>query len=224
MLCRAALFVSLALTAQTPTTQAPTAQTPTTQAPTTETRLTSLGARLRDEVLKEAPPLEDPGILKYLARLSGEIDTLAPPVVFELVRSNRTEVIVLPGGIAILPARLLLAVKSEDELARHLTHAIGHIRLRHGVREARPSTTADLSFIPLISVVVWNGLHHDPKRTHELPSGFRAMQAQWEREADDFAAARLAQRAPAGLTPELRAIQDHLRTLTFSSKAPSLLR
>jgi predicted Zn-dependent protease len=196
----------------------------TAQEPKTETIVKSLGARLREEFLKESPLFENSEISALLTRLSDELDTTSPPVLFEVVRSNRTEVIVLPGGFAIVPARLLLAVKSEDELARHLAHAIGHIRLRHGVREARPATTADISSIPLISTALWNGLHHDPKRAQELPSGFRAMQERWEREADDFAASRLANRSPRGLTPELRAIQDHLRTLTFSSKAPSLLR
>ncbi len=211
MLRRAAVWIALALAL-------------TAQEPKTETRLKSLGARLREEFLKESPLFENREIAALLARLSDELDTTSPSVLFEVVRSNRTELIVLPGGFAIVPARLLLAVKSEDELARHLAHAIGHIRLRHGVREARPSTTADMSTIPLISIVLSNGLHHDPKRPNELPSGFRAMQAQWEREADEFASDRLMHRTPRGMTPELSAIQDYLRSLTIPSKAPSLLR
>lgn len=194
------------------------------QANPTEPRLRALGERIRADILKDSPLLALPEASTLLARLASQLDPATPPVQFDLIRSNQIEIFVIPSGIALVPARLLLLVKTEDELARHLAHAIGHIRLRHGTPPAQSSSTAKIPLIPLIHIGGWDGIHRNPANTTPLPTSFRAMQEQWEHEANDYAANLLANRTPIGLTPELSRIQVQLLPLTKSSKAPSLLR
>lgn len=194
------------------------------QANPTEPRLRALGERLRAEIFKDSPPLDVPEATSLLNRLATELDSATPSVTFEIVRSNQTEIFVLPGGFAIVPARLFLAINTEAELARHMAHAIAHIRLGHGVYKARPSSSANIATIPLIHIGGWDGIHRNPANTTALPTSFRAMQEQWEHEANDYAANLLANRTPIGLTPEFSRIQVQLLPLTKSSKAPSLLR
>lgn len=190
-------------------------------------KLRALGERLRAEILKDSPLLEVPEASSLLNRLSAQLDTTTPPVNFEIVRSNQTEICVLPGGFALLPARLLLAIQSETELARRMAHAIAHIRLRHGsngFRDVKQSPTANLSTIPIIHIGGWDGIHRNPASVTAFPSAFRARQAQWEREAEEYATSRIAEIPTTGLTSELSRIQAQLLPLTISSKPPSLLR
>jgi hypothetical protein len=198
------------------------------QANPSEPRLRALGEALRAEILKNAPLLQVSEASSLLNRLSSDLDPATPPVNFEVVRSNQTEIFVLPGGLALVPARLLLATKSETELARHIAHAIAHIRLAHGIPQASHASTANLSKIPLIHIGGWDGIHRNPANHTALPPSFRAQQDRWEREANDYAANLLANRPPtilsSELTPELSRIQAQLLPLTISSKAPSLLR
>lgn len=189
-----------------------------------DSKLRALGEGLRKEILKDSPLLELPDAAALLTRLVSELDNTPPPIKIEIVRSNKMEIFVLPAGSVLFPARLFLTIHSEDELARHLAHAIGHIRLRHGLREAKPSTVANLQTIPLMLIGSWDGIHHNLAQPTALPSGFRAQQATWEREADDFAISLLSGRTPIGLTPELRQIQSQIRSLTISSNPPSLFR
>jgi predicted Zn-dependent protease len=189
-----------------------------------EAKLYALGASLRAEILRESPLLEIPEASALIQRLAAELDPISPAVSFELVRSNKTEIFVLPGGFALIPARLLLATESEADLARHIAHAIAHIRLAHGVGEVRFSSKANMASIPIVHIGGWEGIHRNPNNPTALPTAFRAKQEQWEREADIYASARLATRGRTITNTELNRVQAQLLPLTISSKAPSLLR
>ncbi len=187
-------------------------------------KLRGLGERIRADIFKDSPLLDLPEAASLLAQLSSQLDPATPAIQFDLIRSNQIEIFVLPGNIALVPSRLLLLTKTEDELARHLAHAIAHIRLRHGIRETKSSPSANIASIPLIWVGMHDGIHRTPASNAALPSYFRAQQDRWEQEANDYAAKLLANQNSAGLTPELSRIQAQLLPLTKSSKAPSLLR
>lgn len=94
----------------------------------------ALGKGLRDGLRREARPLAA-GLdakVKELGKL------LAPDMDFEVLDVQRDEIIGYPGGFVIVPLKVLHRLKSRTELALRLAHAVGHIILRHGVREARP--------------------------------------------------------------------------------------
>lgn len=194
------------------------------QSPSTDPKLAALNQRLRAEIHKTAPPLDLPAANALLNRLSTTLDPTLPPVTFEIVRSQRTSIFVLPGGPALVPSGLLRQVSTPQQLLAHLAHAIGHIRLGHGTRARPASPAANLQEIPLIYVGGWEGIHPNPAQPSLLPSGFRALQQRWEREADEFAARLLRERSIPFHPDELRQLQSSLPAQTFSSNPPSLLR
>lgn len=192
-------------------------------------KLAALSQRLRAEIHQTAPPLDLPAANALLNRLSNALDPTLPPVTFEIVRSSRPEIFVLPGGPALVPSRLLLGIRSPEQLLPRLAHAIGHIRLGHGTQGhgtwTRPaSPSANPREIPLIYMGGWEGIHPNPAQPSLLPSGFRALQQRWEREADEFAARLLRERSIPFHPDELRQLQSSLPAQTFSSNPPSLLR
>jgi len=94
----------------------------------------ALGKGLRDDLRRQARPLPT-GVdleVKELGKL------LAPEMDFEVLDVKRDQIIGYPGGFVIVPLKVLARLKSRAELALELAHAVGHIVLRHGMREARP--------------------------------------------------------------------------------------
>ena len=148
---------------------------------------------------------------------------------FEVIGSGAAEPIGLPGGTVLVLASFFLRAENEDAFAGMLSHAMGHVVLRHGFKEARP--TADAA-IPLIFIGGWIGAHADPAGSQTLiPIAFRARHQRYEEDADLYGA-ELAQRAgfptPAAPTAgeEYARLQETVRTELNGklSKPPSLRR
>jgi predicted Zn-dependent protease len=64
----------------------------------------------------------------------------------------------LPGGYVFVPAGLFLAAQDEAEFAGMLAHAMGHIALRHGTRQATRGVLIKQRSIPLIFMGGWTTL------------------------------------------------------------------
>lgn len=92
--------------------------------------------------------------------------------------------IALPGGIIVITDEMVLLAGSEDEIAAVLAHEIGHIELRHAMKQVMQS-----SAVAVIAGVVTN----DASSFTVAVAGLPALLAQTEysreceSEADDFA-------------------------------------
>lgn len=146
----------------------------------TSDRERALGSSLRTELLREARLLRIPPVDSYLK-------SLAPAYVIDVVDMEASAPIALPGGYILIPAAILRNAPSETALRMAITHAIAHIELRHGIRQDHPGA-------PTIFMGGASGVHPDPSRPTTIPQGFRKYQPQWEREADEYAAARVSPR------------------------------
>jgi Zn-dependent protease with chaperone function len=93
-----------------------------------------LGKSLRDDLRRQARPLP--------AGVDGEVkelgNLLAPEMYFEVMDVDREQILGYPGGFVVVPLKVLKRLRSRPELALALAHAVGHIVLRHGVKQARP--------------------------------------------------------------------------------------
>src|SRR5436190_10405756 len=84
--------------------------------------------------------LSDDAITRsYISRLGNELASRAPgyryPYEFRIFVDPDNRSMALPGGIIYVSSGLVLATKSETELAAILAHQIGHVAARHGTRQ-----------------------------------------------------------------------------------------
>jgi len=92
--------------------------------------------------------------------------------------------VALPGGIIVITDEMVLLAGSEDEIAAVLAHEIGHVELRHAMKQVMES-----SAVAVIAGVVTN----DASSFTVAVAGLPALLAQTEysreceSEADDFA-------------------------------------
>lgn len=134
----------------------------------------ALGAKLREEILREAKPVSNPAFERYIGDLKLEVQV-------ELVEIDATDPIGLPGGYVLVPVRTLREARSEGKFLLKLMHAVGHVVLKHGIEKPRPEATA------IIYMGGWGGVHPDPRRASTMPASFRKEQPRWEKEAEDYA-------------------------------------
>lgn len=134
----------------------------------------ALGAKLREEILREAKPVSNPAFQRYIRELKLDVQV-------DLVEIDAADPIGLPGGYVLVPVGTLRDAQSEAKFLLKLMHAVGHVVLKHGVEKPRPEATA------IIYMGGWSGVHPDPKRTSTMPAGFRKEQPRWEKEAEDYA-------------------------------------
>jgi predicted Zn-dependent protease len=151
----------------------------------------ALGAQLASEYLRTARVIDDAAVKQYLdglgQRLAGKAQGPAFRYTFELVDGDRPflhEPVAFPGGAVFVPAGLILAAVSEDELAGMLAHAIEHIAARHGTKQATKGELVNQASVPLILMGEWQGT--------AVPQGFAKFQRQSELQADALAAHSMA--------------------------------
>jgi hypothetical protein len=98
----------------------------------------ALGAQLAAQVRSQSSVIDDARIGGYVARVGNKLAAALPDrgiqhtftVVDRNLGGSTNEPLALPGGYVFVPANLLLAARSEDELSGMLAHAIAHIAAR----------------------------------------------------------------------------------------------
>ena len=115
-------------------------------------------------------------------------------VVEQNLGGSTHEPLALPGGYIFVPASLLLAARSESELAGMLAHAMGHVAARHGTRQATRARILDLT--PGTNVFLSSPQAGDESM---LPTGLLSLQRAFEMEADRLAVGMI---IGAGYDPE----------------------
>lgn len=102
-----------------------------------------LGRQSAIEAEKQLPLLNDPVTDRYLTSIIERLAAQAPgaryPYEIKAVNANEINAFALPGGPMYVNRGLLLAARSEAELAGVLAHEMSHVALRHGTEQASKS-------------------------------------------------------------------------------------
>jgi len=155
----------------------------------------ALGRQLAEDLRSRSKPLDSPIVQAYLNRIGERIASNIPsaPIPFQFSAIDGVqcrdvpEPVAFPGGYVVVSASLLLAVQNEAEFTAILAHAMQHVTLRHGTRQATRGMATNYASIPLIFTGGWCGVS-----SLNVPAGFMAQQRLDELEADRAAANTLA--------------------------------
>jgi predicted Zn-dependent protease len=176
----------------------------------------ALGRGLAEEYRRRSGFFANAAAEEYVQRIGARLAAAVPGEAFrfELAGPGAAEPLGLPGGTVLVPAAFFLRAADEDEFAGMVSHAMGHIVLRHGSTATRPAAEGP---IPLIFLGGWISVHSDPAGAQDLvPLAYRARHQRYEREADQYAV-QLAQRA--GFDPEaLRRYSQRRQTTSGPSE------
>ncbi|MCU1233882.1 MAG: peptidase Ste24p [Candidatus Solibacter sp.] len=159
----------------------------------------ALGAQLAAEYRKGVTVIDNAMVNAYLndlgQRLAAKTAGQTFTYTFELVDANPrflNEPAAFPGGPIFIPAQLILAAKSEDELAGMLAHSIAHIAARHGTKQATKDQIVNQATVPLIYMGGSQGYALQQGQTLAVPFGFVKFQRQLELQADSLAVQTMA--------------------------------
>jgi predicted Zn-dependent protease len=166
----------------------------------------ALGAQLATDYRGQTRVFDAPSVNAYLDELGQRLAAQAPApgftFTFELVDDDQTwihEAAAFPGGPVFVPASLILAVSSEDELAAMLAHAIAHIATRQETRQMTRVQIVNYATIPLINMGGSSGYAIRQGAALAVPLGFLPFLRQRELESDQVAASIL---SSAGYDPQ----------------------
>ncbi|MBD3409940.1 MAG: M48 family metalloprotease [Ignavibacteriales bacterium] len=161
-----------------------------------------LGDEEARQIEREVPGFrlfeEKPGVERYLERRIFEevlsTGAVANRDVFDyrlhlVDNPNEEMAFALPGGRVYLYTGLLLAVRSEAELAGVIAHEVGHIELRHGAERMTMEKTLGVALA--IASAFLNNPVADFAGSSLAQIGVLSYSREDEREADDFSVAAL---------------------------------
>lgn len=99
-----------------------------------------IGRQGAAEVESQLPLLNDATVNRYLNRIIQRLAAQAPgadyPYQIKAVNAEEINAFALPGGPMYVNRGLILAARSEAELAGVLAHELSHVALRHGTKQA----------------------------------------------------------------------------------------
>lgn len=117
-----------------------------------------LGERLMLDIRRDPAYLEDAEIADYLnrlgARLVAQAEGVRTPFEFFVVRDPTLNAFALPGGFVGVHSGLILAARSESELAGVLAHEISHVTQSHLVRLFGAQSQAQLPSLIALAVAI----------------------------------------------------------------------
>lgn len=98
-----------------------------------------MGAQAHQAILKEYALLDNPALQGYVNEVGQRLARQSPradlPWHFAVVDSPDVNAFSLPGGYVYLTRGILAYLNSEAELAAVISHEIGHVVARHGLRQ-----------------------------------------------------------------------------------------
>ncbi len=113
-----------------------------------------IGLTVMRQLREQGQILEDPEIGEYLQALGSRIAAQATDegerFTFFVVRDPAINAFALPGGFIGVNQGLLLATKSESELASVLAHEIAHVTQRHIARSIRAASRQSLATTAMV--------------------------------------------------------------------------
>jgi len=139
-------------------------------------------------------PFEDPAAQQYIENLGARLLAQLPATAPEFTYSFRMisddwdtcthEPSAFPGGIILVPTRLILTARDEAELAGMLAHSIAHVAKRHYTRQETRGQIANQASIPLIFMGGWTGYGVRQASQLAVPLGYLTFARGFEIDAD----------------------------------------
>ncbi len=162
----------------------------------------ALGNAMANQVSRGTTPLRVPGLDQYVAIMGARLAAHMPQTprnwTFATIREPKggptNEPVAVPGGHIFVSAFLFVKAANEAEFSGMLAHAMAHVVLRHGTRQATHAELAQLSSIPLL----YTGPVEYPGEM-VVPAAFVKYWRQYEMQADQLAATAM---AAAGYDPQ----------------------
>lgn len=115
-------------------------------------------AAMQDIRLHDPSYLNDPEINGYLnrlgARLVAQIEESHPDFDFFALRDSTLNAFAMPGGYIGVHTGLILATRSESELASVLAHEISHVTQHHLARQLSTQSQAQLPMLLALAIAV----------------------------------------------------------------------
>lgn len=117
-----------------------------------------LGERIMFEIRRDPAYLDDPEVVDYINRIGQRLAAHAEgarlPFEFFVVRDGMLNAFALPGGHIGVHTGLILAARSESELAGVLAHEISHVTQSHLARMFGAQDQAQLATLLSLAVAV----------------------------------------------------------------------
>jgi predicted Zn-dependent protease len=119
----------------------------------------ALGQRSAEQVAEQLPLVRDPAINDYIADLGGHIargtSRAGLPWQFAVVDAREVNAFALPGGFVYINRGLIERADRMDELAGVLAHEIGHVVLRHSVKQMEKATKTNVGIAVVCTLTGW---------------------------------------------------------------------
>jgi predicted Zn-dependent protease len=119
----------------------------------------ALGQRSAEQVAAQLPLLRDPIINAYVADLGERIarGTSRADLAwrFAVVDARDVNAFALPGGFIYINRGLIERTERLDELAGVLGHEIGHVVLRHSVKQLEKATKTNVGIVIVCTLTGW---------------------------------------------------------------------
>lgn len=117
-----------------------------------------LGESIMQEIRRDPAYLDDPEIAGYIdrigQRLAGRVEAARLPFEFFVVRDSMLNAFALPGGYVGVHSGLILAARSESELAGVLAHEVSHVTQSHLARLFGQQSQAQLTSLLSLAVAI----------------------------------------------------------------------
>jgi beta-barrel assembly-enhancing protease len=119
----------------------------------------ALGQRTAEQVSAQLPLVRDPAITAYVAGLGERIarGTSRADLTwrFAVVDAKEVNAFALPGGYIYVNRGLIERADRMDELAGVLGHEIGHVVLRHSVKQMEKATKTNVGIAVVCTLTGW---------------------------------------------------------------------
>jgi predicted Zn-dependent protease len=119
----------------------------------------ALGQQSANQVALQLPIVRDAAINAYVAELGGRIargtNRADLSWQFLIVDANDVNAFALPGGFVYLNRGLIERADRMDELAGVLGHEIGHVVLRHSVKQLEKATRTNVGIAVVCTLTGW---------------------------------------------------------------------
>lgn len=156
-----------------------------------------LGEKIMAEIRRDPDYVHDAEITEYIdqlgQRLASHVEGARNPFEFFVVRDATLNAFALPGGFIGVHTGLILAARSESELAGVLAHEISHVTQSHLARMFATQSQAQLATLLSLAVALLAARSHPDVATGAALAGQAAgiqqqlnYSREFEREADRF--------------------------------------
>jgi predicted Zn-dependent protease len=115
-----------------------------------------MGASYATQIDTQLPMIRDPQVMSYVTALGNQLaavtDTRGLDWHFAVVDSKEVNAFAVPGGWVYVNRGLIARAETMDQLAGVLAHEIGHVTLRHTVKQMQQSDQVNGGLVALCTL------------------------------------------------------------------------